>query len=269
LIVSKMIKETVRDDAPKQVKHLQFGVLSPHEIMGMSEFEAVQSTMYTAGPERSTTDGGVLDKRLGSIDKSKPCQTCGAKMADCVGHYSYIKLVVPVFHIGYFKQTIMMLQDICKSCSCVLLTAEERRKFLVLFRKPNLENMRRQKLAKDVNKACRKQVHCPHCGAINGTVKKVGGMKIIHEKWRAKKVSEDRREFEESFAYALSESKELKQHMPRAQEDLNPLKVLGLFNKITATDCELLGLDPEVGRPEEFLWTYVPVPPVCIRPSVA
>lgn len=35
-------------------------------------------------------------------------------MADCVGHYAYIKLVLPVFHIGYFKQTITMLQDICK-----------------------------------------------------------------------------------------------------------------------------------------------------------
>lgn len=34
-------------------------------------------------------------------------------------------------------------------------------------------------------------------------------------------------------------------------------------------DCELLGLDPEVGRPEEYIWQYIHVPPVCIRPSVA
>ncbi len=34
-------------------------------------------------------------------------------------------------------------------------------------------------------------------------------------------------------------------------------------------DCELLGLRPEFGRPEEFLWQYISVPPVCIRPSVA
>lgn len=33
---------------------------------------------------------------------------------DCVGHYAYIKLVVPVFHIGYFKHTIGILQCICK-----------------------------------------------------------------------------------------------------------------------------------------------------------
>ena len=26
---------------------------------------------------------------------------------------------------------------------------------------------------------------------------------------------------------------------------------------------------PEHGRPEEFIWQYISVPPVCIRPSVA
>src|SRR5271169_1550693 len=34
-------------------------------------------------------------------------------------------------------------------------------------------------------------------------------------------------------------------------------------------DCELLGLHPGWGRPEEFIWQYISVPPVCIRPSVA
>lgn len=34
-------------------------------------------------------------------------------------------------------------------------------------------------------------------------------------------------------------------------------------------DCELLGLRPDFGRPEEYIWQYISVPPVCIRPSVA
>ena len=42
------------------------------------------------------------------------------------------------------------------------------------------------------------------------------------------------------------------------------------FIKIPSEDCELLGLDPiSGGRPELFLWTHIPVPPACIRPSVA
>lgn len=35
-------------------------------------------------------------------------------MADCVGHFGYIKLVLPVFHIGFFKHVIGILQIICK-----------------------------------------------------------------------------------------------------------------------------------------------------------
>jgi DNA-directed RNA polymerase III subunit RPC1 len=52
-------------------------------------------------------------------------------------------------------------------------------------------------------------------------------------------------------------------------EDLNPLRVLNLFKMISPTDCELLGLNPAEGRPEMFIWQYLPAPPVCIRPSVA
>lgn len=38
---------------------------------------------------------------------------------------------------------------------------------------------------------------------------------------------------------------------------------------IIVQDCELLGLKPSHGRPEEYIWQYISVPPVCIRPSVA
>lgn len=40
--------------------------------------------------------------------------TCSRPFWTHLGHYAYIKLVLPVFHIGYFKQVITMLQDICK-----------------------------------------------------------------------------------------------------------------------------------------------------------
>ena len=48
-------------------------------------------------------------------------------------------------------------------------------------------------------------------------------------------------------------------------DDLNPLRVQGLFQRISAEDCQLLDLP---WRPEHLLMTHVPVPPVCIRPSV-
>lgn len=74
--------------------------------------------------------------------------------------------------------------------------------------------------------------------------------------------------WKESFTEAQRDMKDLEAHVDKAVEDLNPLRVLTLFKQIPAVDCELLGLDPTSGRPEEFLWQYISVPPVCIRPSV-
>lgn len=42
----------------------------------------------------------------------------------------YIKLELPVFHIGYFKNTVQLLQCICKSCSRVLLKESDRQQWL-------------------------------------------------------------------------------------------------------------------------------------------
>jgi DNA-directed RNA polymerase III subunit RPC1 len=226
---------------------------------------------------------------------------------DCVGHYAYIKLVVPVFHIGYFKHTIGVLQCICKACklmsasiwrlvlflqqtqTCarVLLDEPDRRGFLKRFRRPNLENVQRLAIVKAMNTQARKTVYCPYCSATNGAVKKAGALKIIHDKFRAKKTADEMERWKQTFAPAVEAQKELGQYISKAvHEDLNPLKVLDLFKRISdevrvvfslallkptlvRQDCELLGLRPEYNRPEEYIWQYISVPPVCIRPSVA
>jgi DNA-directed RNA polymerase III subunit RPC1 len=102
-------------------------------------------------------------------------------------------------------------------------------------------------------------------------------MKLVHDKFAAynkstaqKKIApESKVEFDASFANAKRYTPELEKHYRKAMDDLNPLKVLNLFKAISPVDCELLGLDPAEGRPEMFLWQYVPAPPICIRPSVA
>lgn len=196
--------------------------------LAVSRFRMPQSHL-----SKKPAKGGVLDTRLGTSDKSGTCGTCNAKLADCVGHYSYIKLILPVFHIGYFRAVIQMLQDICKTCARVLLSEEDRRTYLQKFRRPNLENLQRQHLAKQVNTACRKVITCPYCGATNGTVKKVGALRIVHEKFRAKKKADELAVFRDSFITAIKETKELAPHLHKAQEDMNPLRVLNLFRRVT------------------------------------
>ncbi|KAF9051133.1 beta and beta-prime subunits of DNA dependent RNA-polymerase [Hymenopellis radicata] len=255
------MKEVVSSHAPKVIKKLQFSLLNVQDTVKISEFEVTHRDLYTA-PERLPVKDGVLDRRLGTSEKSSFCETCGESSVNCVGHYAYIKLVVP--------HTIDVLQSICKTCARVLLEEPERRPFLKSFRRPDLENYQRTKLLKSLKAKTRKVVYCPHCAATNGIVKKGGPLKIIHDKFRAKKTADEMERFKQTFAAAIEAQKEIGQFLNKAViEDMNALKVLDLFKRISDEDCEILGLRPSFGRPEEFIWQYVSVPPVCIRPSVA
>jgi DNA-directed RNA polymerase III subunit RPC1 len=94
-------------------------------------------------------------------------------------------------------------------------------------------------------------------------------MKISHEPYRASKNAGAKEEYLQGFGTAVAENKALGQHLSKAVEDMNPLKVLELFKRVSAEDAELLSLHPDIGRPEDYIWQYISVPPPCIRPSVA
>lgn len=60
-------------------------------------------------------------------------------------------------------------------------------------------------------------------------------MKIIHEKYKTTKKTEDPviTEFHQSFEDAIKSNKEITTYLNKAQEILNPLKVLQLFENIS------------------------------------
>ena len=88
--------------------------------------------------------------RLGAGSKKVDCSTCGLPLADCIGHYGYIQLQLPVFHIGYFKTITQILQCICKSCSAVLLPLSEKNKYLTMFKRLNMNRITQKALMKKV-----------------------------------------------------------------------------------------------------------------------
>ncbi|KAJ2504110.1 DNA-directed RNA polymerase III subunit C1 (rpo31), partial [Coemansia sp. RSA 2052] len=234
-----------------------------------AEVEINQRDLYLAENHKPVPHG-VLDPRLGISNKSDSCATCGQHMSECVGHWGYIDLCVPVFHFGYFKTTQTILQDICKTCSRVMLEEADRRSSLKKLRSPGIDGLQTRALVKGVNDRCKKVTYCPHCGATNGVVKKGGPLKIIHDKYRQKRTAQEQEEFRGTLANAAEADPQLKMFVSRAQsEEMTPLRVFHLFKNISDDDCELMGLNPSCGRPELFLWTSIPVPPVCIRPSVA
>ncbi|KAL1838513.1 hypothetical protein VTK73DRAFT_4303 [Phialemonium thermophilum] len=273
---SSTVKQQLVDQLPKRFKGLKFGIQSNQDIVNQAVLEVSDRMLYDIENNRAPYRHGPLDPRLGTSSKTGLCATCLQPLQDCVGHFGHVRLPLPAFHIGYLRYVVMVLQNICKDCARVLLTEPERRQYLRELRRPGIDNLRRSQVVKKINDQCKKVRACPRCGAVNGTIRKHGVLKLVHDKFAAyhkstaqkKAPPPGKRAFDASFAEATKYNPELEKHVRKAVDDLNPLRVLNLFKKISPTDCELLGLDPAEGRPEMFLWQYLPAPPVCIRPSV-
>ncbi|CCD23823.1 DNA-directed RNA polymerase III core subunit RPO31 NDAI_0C01620 [Naumovozyma dairenensis CBS 421] len=272
------MKEVVVSENPKRISGLEFSALSAADIVAQSEVEISSRDLFDLEKGREPKTGGALDKRMGVSSSSLECETCHGNLASCHGHFGHIKLALPVFHVGYFKATIQILQGICKTCSAILLSDKDRRQFLNELRRPGVDNLRRMGILKKVLDQCKKQRRCLQCGALNGVVKKAAAgagsasLKIIHDnfRWVGKKSAPEKDKWVGDWKEVLSHHPELERFVKRCSDDLNPLKTLNLFKQIKPEDCELLGVNSTVksGRPETYIWRYLPAPPVCIRPSV-
>lgn len=277
------VKEQVVDNVPKKIKELQFGVLTHQDIVKQSVVEITSRNVYdigsTPGAKRTLTAHGPLDPRLGTSSKTGFCSQCNEDLKNCNGHFGHVRLALPAFHIGYFKKIIEILHIVCKECSQLLLDENTKRKHLRAVRRPDLDSLRKDVLCRKIADEAKKTKSCPYCGTINGAIRKVPShpIKVIHIKYHAfatsnakNKVKPDQMvQWEKSFEEARHASADVEKNVKRAVEDMTPLRALNIFKRIPSTDVELLGMDPHRGRPEMFIWQYVPAPPVAIRPSVA
>eukprot|EP00727_Mastigamoeba_balamuthi_P012494 m51a1_g7868 putative beta and beta-prime subunits of dna dependent rna-polymerase (1422) ;mRNA; f:275352-280573 len=267
---------------------IKFSMLSAAEIMRVGQYQVVNTSLYQVN--RQPLPDSVIDPRLGVSDKHSACATCGQRLTDCPGHWGYIRLELPVLNLGYTKQILQILQAICKArhsgpqhraqhptpinrftCARLMLTHAQREPFLRRMRNPKSDSHARAAALKSILVLAKKNaVSCPHCGALNGTMKKVG-TRLVHEVYKGKGATAMRaREFREvELAEAARYNAQVATHADKAQDDLNALRVQSLFSRMAPEDVEALDMDPLGGGPERLVITNVPVPPVCIRPSVA
>ena len=136
-------------DAPRKIRSVKFSLMSPSEIGKCGVFHVFERNLYQM-PQRIPLANGILDPRMGTTDKKgAECATCNGKLIDCAGHFGYVKLEMPVFHIGYFKNVIAILQQVCKTCSRVMVSPEEKAQYLRRFRSARLEIVPRKALPKN------------------------------------------------------------------------------------------------------------------------
>ncbi|MCS7097671.1 MAG: DNA-directed RNA polymerase subunit A' [Candidatus Methanomethyliaceae archaeon] len=219
----------------KSIKSIKFGLLSPEEIRKMSVVNIVTADTYDE--DGLPIDGGLMDRRLGVIDPGQKCQTCGNRVGQCPGHFGHIELARPVIHSGFAKNIFLILKSTCWNCGRILLTKEDYEKYSRLMKKykerwPHLCYKITDKIIKKT-----KLQECPYCGRKQYKIK-----------------------FEKPTTY-------YEEH-PEGNIKLTPSEVRTRLEKIPDQDVELLGLDPNVARPEWMVLTVLPVPPSSVRPSI-
>ena len=87
---------------------------SKQDIVNQGVLEVCDRALYDLDRNRAPRVNGPLDGRMGISNKTGLCDTCGQSLQLCNGHFGHVRLALPVFHIGYFKMVITILQEICK-----------------------------------------------------------------------------------------------------------------------------------------------------------
>ncbi len=218
----------------KRISAIKFAMLSPEEIRKMSATKIITADTYD--DDGFPIDMGLMDPHLGVIEPGLRCKTCGKKVDECPGHFGHIDLAMPVIHVGYVKEIKKLLQSTCRSCGRILLTTEQAAEYTKqMDRMEELigDTLEVAAISAETAKDAASRTSCPHCGAVQ--------LKITLDKPTT---------FREEG------------------HKLTPKEVRERLERVPDGDLVVLGIDPNVCRPEWMVLTALPVPPVTVRPSI-
>ena len=228
---------SVQEGPYKIVDGIKFGVISPSTIRRLSVVEVQMADTYDE--DGLPISSGLMDGRFGTLEPRQRCRTCGNTASRCTGHFGHIELAAPVVHIIFIKLIYKLLRVTCRACGRLLLDENQITEY-----KEKIERERRmlgtpsEELFKEIEKKAKRPSTCPHCGANQH---KVSFIKPT------------------SFQEILSEG---------GAYNLTPNIIRERLERMTDDDLRVLGLAPEVARPEWTILRVLPVPPVYVRPSI-
>ena len=133
------------------IKRVQFGILGPDEIRNMSVTQKANAreravdagiSKYETYLDGKGVYGSVNDPRMGSLDdKEDP------------GHFGHIELARPCYHLGYLKETLMVLRCVCFHCSRLMADPSD-------YRVQAAQKLKSQRRLEAMHARCRTQKRC-------------------------------------------------------------------------------------------------------------
>ena len=95
------------NQTPSKIIGIQFGLMSPEEILKNSVAEIEHRDTYLGV---KPVIGGLFDPRMGVLDHGLICPTDGLNYIDCPGYFGHIKLARPVYYIQYLNTIMKILR---------------------------------------------------------------------------------------------------------------------------------------------------------------
>ena len=254
----------------QKVLKVRFGVLSPDEIKAMSVCEILTPVTYLNGVP---ADNGLLDLRMGTMDRGLRCKTCSMDMRECPGHFGHIELVRPALHIGFITTIIKVLRCVCFHCS-TLLVSKEHKNYGYAMR---IKNPKKRLQA--ILKICQGMKRC------NGGFD-LDEEAIVGEDALLKGDSTDldltkrsssgcgnllpQYRVEDGFKVLITfpEDSDVIEGEQDRKKVLSAARIHEILKRVSDDDCRALGFDPVYARPDWFVVTVLAVPPPAVRPSV-
>lgn len=215
-------------DSIHEVSEIRFGLYSPKEIEAIAVVKIDQS--------KKEGTGSVYDESLGpKLGTKKPCKSCGKSAKECPGHFGYIDLVIPLIHPLFYKNVVSYLRCICIKCNKLLITKD-------LLDLCDITKTKGQNRFDQILEKLMCVDLCCHCGypqpkilytPIDGNISKI----LLDKKNKL------------SIIMSIEE-------------------IQTALDNITDDDVRLLGFDPELIHPRNYILTKLLVIPPCDRPYV-
>lgn len=214
------------------VRSVSFGVLGDDDIVAQSSCVVKFSAL-------AINDAGtVYDRRMGCVDDSTTCVTCGNDQWNCPGHFGHIELATPV--IIFPKTCLQLLRCFCLKCCRLLCDRQAAR-----TNSDATFDARIRYVAT--------RTFCAHCRDVHPTIKYNAVDNVFTASHKLK----------ESLAAAAAATTT---GISQASMELTPARIKAVFDGIDSDDCDALCIDATLFHPRNLVLTKFPVAPPCCRP---
>ena len=181
----------------------------------------------------------LQESRLGTVNETAVCDTCGLKGHACSGHFGHLHLAAPIYHHGFLNRVCSILK--CVDADGVL----------------DLRSRSNSKLAQ------RKLLEWS--GEPGVTSDEETETQVIRQRL-ASKALHTRLDFAVSFSRKQLTAKPKGCRIIRDRDtEVSAAEAHAILSRISAEDAELLGFHE--GRPEWLVLTVLPIPPPQVRPT--